>query len=269
MNITQTPDWRQLLLEALSEPGRMSKAYSMFYRYSFGNIVWVTAQLSRRNLPISPVASFNHWKELGRQVKKGEKALAMLMPRMHKKTEPVAEEDKYIFSGFMVRNHWFSLDQTDGAEYVPDVLAGKWDSVLALETLGVHEEAFAHIDGNCMGYAKPSKGVIAVNPMNPLSWKTRFHELAHCLLHRKDGLLSDDYQPVYSLGEVEAESVAYLCCATLNLPGIEESRGYIQHWMNRTGSRELAAKNIQRIFSATGRILSAGNAINSGGSNHE
>jgi hypothetical protein len=34
-----------------------------------------------------------------------------------------------------------------------------------------------------------------------------------------------------SLRELEAEATAMLVCAALNLPGIEEARGYIQHWV--------------------------------------
>ena len=33
-----------------------------------------------------------------------------------------------------------------------------------------------------------------------------------------------------NLEECEAESVALLCCATLDLPGMDEARGYIQRW---------------------------------------
>ena len=33
-----------------------------------------------------------------------------------------------------------------------------------------------------------------------------------------------------NLRECEAESVALLCCAALDLPGVAECRGYIQLW---------------------------------------
>ncbi len=257
---TKSLDWNSLLQEALSAPGHISEAYSMFHRYSIVNRLWVIKQLKIRKLPLSPIASFNRWKELGRKVRKGEKALSMFVPCTNKVIESESNDLKYIITGFMVRNKWFSLIQTEGEEYVSDVLAGKWDYQLALNTLGIREEPFSDIDGNCGGYAKTSESVIAINPLVPQPWKIRFHEMAHCLLHKDDEFLSDSYQLDYSMEEVEAECVAYLCCASLNLPGIEESRGYIQLWMDHSIYSELTKKNIQRIFSAADRILSSGNA---------
>lgn len=255
-----TPDWKKLLVDALTLPGRLSAAYSMFHNYSFSNRLWAMAQLEARGLPISPIASYNGWKKLGRQVKKGEKALFLLMPRMYRKKDAsgALTDPEDIRMGFMVRNHWFSLDQTEGEAYEPDLLIPEWNRVAALDALGLREEVFSDMNGNKMGYSVPCEGVIAVNPLNPLPWKTRFHEIAHCLLHTEAAMLSDDQVLDDSLIEVEAESVAYLCCASLGLPGLAESRGYIQHWMQGTESKRLTGKNIQRIFGAADRILSAG-----------
>jgi hypothetical protein len=41
----------------------------------------------------------------------------------------------------------------------------------------------------------------------------------------------------------------------LGLSGLEESRGYIQHWMTGTN---ISDKTAQRIFSAANNILEAG-----------
>jgi hypothetical protein len=56
-----------------------------------------------------------------------------------------------------------------------------------------------------------------------------------------------------NIREVEAESVALICCEALGLPGAEFSRGYIQHW----GS-EIPEKSARRIFTAADKILKAG-----------
>ena len=62
--------------------------------------------------------------------------------------------------------------------------------------------------------------------------------------------------------EAEAEAVAYLCCATLGLPGLDESRGYIQDWLgSKERSEELAKKSAARVFSAADRILKAGTGV--------
>lgn len=151
-----TPDWKQLLEDALNLPGKLSTAYSMFHRYSLANRLWAIAQLMKRGLPIAPIASYNRWKQLGRQVKRGEKALSLFVPRLYRKKDESGEatDSKDRLVGFMVKHHWFSLDQTEG-------------------------EVCQNLDD--------------------------------------------------SLIEVEAESVAYLCCTTLGLPGLEASRTYIQN----------------------------------------
>ncbi|MFZ1547090.1 MAG: hypothetical protein WAT12_08305 [Candidatus Nitrotoga sp.] len=59
--------------------------------------------------------------------------------------------------------------------------------------------------------------------------------------------------------EAEAEAVAYLCCATLGLPGLEESRDYIQGWLgSKARSEEFSKKSASRVFSAADKILKAG-----------
>jgi hypothetical protein len=55
--------------------------------------------------------------------------------------------------------------------------------------------------------------------------KTLFHDIAHVILgYHADGGLN-------SLKEVEAESVALICCEVLGLPGPEFSRASVQHWL--------------------------------------
>jgi hypothetical protein len=96
--------------------------------------------------------------------------------------------------------------------------------------------------------------------------KTTFHELAHILLgHTKSGVrMLDGDDLARGIMEAEAESVAFICCATLDLPGLDEARGYVQHWLSGgLGRREEDAeqfrvKSAARIFSVANRILKAG-----------
>ena len=55
--------------------------------------------------------------------------------------------------------------------------------------------------------------------------------------------------------EVEAESVALICCESLALTGACQCRGYIQHWLHGQSFPENSA---QRIFRAADQILKAG-----------
>src|SRR6266516_1492638 len=72
--------FRQLLEEAITKPGTLMKAYSLFWNYSLGNQLLALFQAAERGLTLGPIASFNRWKELGSYVKRGEKAIELCMP---------------------------------------------------------------------------------------------------------------------------------------------------------------------------------------------
>ena len=266
-------DWNALFEQALTQPGVMSKAYSVFYEYSLGNAFLAASQLIDRKLPISPIASFNKWKELGRMVKKGEKAIALVMPVTVKSKSKDEGEDGGVntesgsntqakSSGrtiFILKNNWFALCQTDGAEHAHEVVIPKWDKARALASLGITEQDFKSMSGNAQGYAIPNEKKLAINPLAALPWKTTFHEMAHCLLHSAEAQMADGELLQRCIKEAEAESVAYLCCATLDLPGLEQSRAYIQHWLgSEEQSEEFKKKSAMRVFSAANKILKAG-----------
>lgn len=262
------PDWNALFEQALTQPGVMSKAYSVFHEYSLGNAFLAACQLFDRKLPLSPIATFNKWKELGRMVKKGEKAIQLVMP-VQVKIKSKEEEGEAGITGqdqgaatktiFILKNNWFALCQTDGAEYAHEVVIPKWDKARALASLGITEQDFKSMSGNTQGYAIPNEKKFAINPLAALPWKTTFHEMAHCLLHSAEAQMADGEMLQRCIKEAEAESVAYLCCATLELPGLEQSRAYIQHWLgSEEQSEEFKKKSAARVFAAANKILKAG-----------
>jgi hypothetical protein len=125
----------------------------------------------------------------------------------------------------------------------------------ALQALDVHEVAFDALNGNVLGFARARS--IAINPVNPLPHKTRFHEIAHVLLgHTTDADQADGELTPRNLQECEAEAVAMLCCAALGLPGLDLSRGYIQSWWGR--GNPIPERSAQRVLKVTDQILKAG-----------
>jgi hypothetical protein len=87
--------------------------------------------------------------------------------------------------------------------------------------------------------------------------KTTFHEIAHIVLgHTTSEKLVDSEQTARHLREVEAESVALICCETLGLEGTDFCRGYIQHWLK--AEKEIPNHTAARIFAAATSILKAG-----------
>lgn len=252
-----TLNFADLLQNAVTEPGVISKAYSAFHSYSIGNQMAAAFQCSNRGIEISPIASYKAWLEKGRQVKKGEKAIALCMPitcKGAKENKTTGESEEFTFSKFSWKNNWFVLSQTEGEEYAPEIVIPEWNKEKALEVLGITEGSFKHASGNTQGYA--SGASIAINPLAEFKHKTRFHELAHIVLgHCAELTLTDTPNTPQNLMEVEAESVAYILCSILSLPGLEESRGYIQHWLR---SQVIPEKSAQKIFSTANKILLAG-----------
>jgi antirestriction protein ArdC len=245
-----------LLRSAVTEPGIIATAYRQFHNYSFGNMLLAHVQCMQRGLQPGPIATFPRWKDLGRYVRKGERAITLCMPVTVKRPAETdgTGEDPIAFTRFVFRRNWFVLSQTEGGELPPAALP-TWDAGRALATLLITEVPFEHLDGNCLGYARERS--IAISPINPLPHKTRFHEIGHVLLgHTAEGVQADGEITPRNLREVEAESVALLCCAALDLPGAEFSRGYIQSWW-KCGNA-IPERSAQRILKAADQILRAG-----------
>lgn len=243
----------ELLAQALSEPGIVSAAYQRFHRFSLGNQSLAAMQLLQRGMSLSPIASYTHWKSLGRSIRKGERALALFVPVTIKKREQDAETDQ-VFTWFKLASRWFSLEQTEGPEYDEPLIIPAWNSEQALEQLHITEKSFAMVNGNVQGYAQ--KRTIAINPLAEFPHKTRFHELGHVVLgHTTENDCWDIETLPQQVQEAEAEGVAFILCALLGLPGLEESRGYIQSWLTGTA---LPEKSAQRIFTAAQTIMEAG-----------
>ncbi len=195
-------------------------------------------------------------------MRKGEKALTLCMPvTIKRKTETVdadgaddADSESATFTRFVYKARWFVLSQTEG-EPVPEPEIPSWDAARALAALSVEQIPFDATDGNCLGYAR--ERAIAINPVNSLPHKTRFHELAHVLLgHTAEGVQADSEITLRSLRECEAEAVALVCCAALALPGVAECRGYIQSWWGQ--GHEIPERSAQRILKTADQILKAG-----------
>src|SRR5438132_4460775 len=160
------------------------------------------------------------------------------------------------------RARWFVVSQTFGSDLGP-VTIPEWDAERALATLGIECIPFDKTDGNCQGFARGNQ--IAINPVAQLPHKTLFHEIAHVLLHTSEGDFTDTEQTPRNLREVEAESVALLCCEALGLEGADYARGYIQHWLYEGigyNCDAIPEQSAQKIFRAADQIMRAGRPTN-------
>jgi antirestriction protein ArdC len=283
------PDWAALLHEALTQPGLLSDAYRQFHRYSAGNAMLIALQAMSRGLPLGPVASFKAWLNKGYAVKKGEKALAMVMPVTVTAKAADPEEDSAESSSprsekasaskggakggskrtiFMFRRNWFIFSQVEpGEDAQPLEIAQtpEWSLERASEALGIVLLPFDMADGNCQGYA--CEDGIAVNPLARFPVKTAAHEMAHVLLGHVNGDVIIDHEKLpRSKKEAEAESVAFIVAASLGQSeeALSSARAYIQGYLGvrgTTGSpevEEFKKKSASRIFSVADKILRAG-----------
>jgi antirestriction protein ArdC len=253
-----TPNFSILLQDAVNKPGSIMRAYSAFHNYSLGNQLLALFECHARGIEPGPINTFPAWKDLGRHVKKGEKAITLCMPVNVKRKEidGTGEEQDVTFTTFVYKPRWFVLSQTDGQEIERPAIPA-WNADKALHALEVQRTEFTLLDGNCQGYAQ--KRSIAINPVAQLPHKTLFHEVAHVILgHTTEADFSDSEETPKSLREVEAEAVAMLCCEALDLEGAEFCRGYIQEWLRRDGATAIPEKSAQKILRAADQILKAG-----------
>jgi hypothetical protein len=272
-------EWSMILVDAVSKPGVISEAYCRFWNYSVGNQLLAMFECTVRGIEPGPINTFLGWRDCGRHVKKGEKAITLCMPvsckvrkaRAQREAaaeqtagEAEAEDDKAVeatVTRFIYRPHWFVLSQTEGADYVPAALP-EWREERALTALAVERMQFTHTNGNIQGYACQRQ--VAVSPIAFAPHRTLFHEIAHVVLGHTleiDRMEDDEYTP-RNIREAEAESVALICCESLGVPGADFCRGYIQHWLS---GATIPDRSAQRIFKAADQILKAGRAATEAG----
>jgi hypothetical protein len=269
MSSTSSPDvpkWSALLVEAVNKPGLIMDAYSAFHHYSIGNQILAMIQCQLRGLEPGPINTFPGWQALGRNVKRGERALTLCMPITRKHRDEGSENGtndetngEHAYTAFVYKPRWFVIAQTMGEEFTPPRMP-EWDAERALAALDIEQIAFTDTDGNCQGYAK--KRQIAINPVAQLPHKTLFHEAAHVILgHTTEADFTDTERTPKNLREVEAEAVALLCCEALNLEGADYCRGYIQNWLCPAigyNGDAIPEKSAQKIFRTADQILRAG-----------
>src|SRR2546421_7213524 len=133
-----SPQWSQLLREAVAQPGLLLKAYSAFHGYSIGNQLLALIQCKMRGIQPGPISTYPGWLEKGRHVRKGERALVLCQPLTFKNREKQSESDADSFTRFVYKARWFALSQTEGDPVEPPTIP-EWLKERALDALGISE----------------------------------------------------------------------------------------------------------------------------------
>lgn len=206
---------------------------SRFHHCSFNNVLLI---MSHTDGLATQVAGFRTWKQIDRIVRKGEKAIWIMAPRTRKvdaesEATPDAVDEKKarrILAGFKAVPV-FHISQTDG-EPLPEVCSrlygdepGVYGQLVAVaHSIGytVELEALSGPNGDCTFDLRRIRVEVRNDARQQV--KTLAHELGHAMLH--EGYID------WSLAELEAESVAYIVCASLGIDSSDYSFGYVAGW---------------------------------------
>ncbi|TFD15497.1 hypothetical protein E3T26_06865 [Cryobacterium sp. TMT1-21] len=242
-------EWAELLEEAINLDGSLGQTYSRFHSYSFGNQIALYMQGAT-----GPVASYKKWTELGRQVRRGSKAMAVQVPLIYKEANKDGVLENQV-KGFKWVNSVFELADTDGDE-LPPYEPPEWSRERAMGTLGIQQVAFESMNGNSQGHSRGNE--VAINPVAAYPFKTLLHELGHVVLKHTTPEGLEEYQSHRGVFEFQAEGTAYLAMNELNAldqMNAPESRDYIQTWLRGEKPDD---KAIRQVFTATDSILKSG-----------
>jgi len=232
---------------------------SAFRRYSFNNLMLIALQCPNA----THVAGFRKWQELGRQVRKGEKAIKILGYSTKKitKTDPVTgEEVEDRVKRFPVLSV-FDVTQTDG-EPVP---SNAYQLPTGEGPAGMLERLSAWLRGEgwtlrelplggmMEGYTDHQRRIIATEAgLEPAArLVVLLHEAAHALLHENDA----DYVTHRGVCETEAESTAYVIANLIGMDVDASSVSYVAGWAK--ADREVITAAATNVLRAVNTIAAA------------
>ena len=226
---------------------RWAKTLSRFTKYSAGNALLIMIQRPDATY----VAGYSTWQSLGRQVQRGEKAIAILAPVTRKvepdpTADPVTEPERKLV-GFRTASV-FDVSQTSGRPLSvphPEPLVGNRmaDALHRMIPLVGHPVRFGDT-GEAFGYWSPSEGQIVIRATAPPNhqFKTLLHEWSHSLGVKTVQDIADRHR---GTEEIIAETTAYVVAGALGLDTTEYSKGYVGSWAD--GDPKAVAQATQAI----------------------
>lgn len=241
------------------------KFISKFPKYSPKNL----NLLYHQNSKVIQVASFNKWKEMGRHVTKGAKALYIYAPSIRIKKDKAGQPVKNDKGEVQKTTTFilvpvFDVAQTSGKELpklVNDLGGDFTDPHLFLTTYQALSStspvpiAIQKIeDAEVKGYFTPQDSQIVLQKSmgQNMTIKTLIHEVSHARLHADSTTKFGD--STYRRQEFEAESVAYIVSNHLGIDASEYSFGYLANWTK--GDIEQFSESLKVIVDESKAIIS-------------
>lgn len=259
------------------------KFASKFTDYSARNTLLINLQRPDATL----VAAYGKWKQLGRQVERGQTGIEILAPVAYK-TNQVLETERPAVDEFgnqlynpdgtekmetvekpmtglaFKKVYVFDVSQTSGKELPDPVieLTGDIDSArkeavfAALKKVTGIDIEFKDIKGGAKRYYSATNNEIVIKSgmSDAQTLKTAFHEAAHNLLHDPAKDIVTNKSP-RNEKEVQAESVAFMVAERFGIDTSEYSFPYIASWSD--------GKQLEHLKSALQEIQEAAKKISS------
>lgn len=232
-------------------------AMSRFHNYSFGNVLEIT----RQRPDATRVAGFWTWKNLGRNVKAGQKGIRILAPivGVRRKTDEealkgISNQKERMLLGF--RNAYvFDIAQTEGVE-LPNMHEVKGDPGENTERLAAFVESrgiqlvYSEKIAPAMGMSYGGRIALLPGQSKAEEFSTLVHETAHEFLHKAERRRAT----AKTMRELEAESVAFVVGKAVGLKNDNASADYIQLYQ---GNSSLLAESLEIIQQTASLILAA------------
>jgi len=253
-----------------------------FHNYSANNSLLILVQRP----DATRVAGYRKWRDLGRQVRRGEEGLKILAPILRTVEDEETGEKARILCSYKVVKV-FDVSQTDpvpGAEPLPEKPRPKVlrsDSETArvlgrslLAFCGSEGVPVAEDDAELDRLSSGANGVYLLREKRILlrsalsadgRAKTRAHELAHHLLHRDaEGTEAD--RPTF---EAEAEGTAYAVLSYFSVDASEYSFAYVARWAESKEVVKTALSNIQKTVRMIVEVVESRDAREDGATDSE
>lgn len=255
---TNGSDTRQIIRQAIDELAAALEAgesaclrtylagMARFHRYSLGNIFLIHMQCPRA----SRIAGYGTWQRLGRQVRRGEKAIRILAPVVWKDPDDKAGKAGVVaFKTTCV----FDVSQTEGQPlpafatvagdpgvHLARLKAFVRDSRISLE--------YSDRTGAAEGMSLGGRIVLKSGLKPAEEFAVLAHETAHELLHAK----AESRPEEKTVRETEAEAVAFVVCQAVGLDTNTAASDYIQLYR---GDKDTLLASLERIQRTAAMVI--------------
>lgn len=200
-------------------------------------------------------ATYKGWQKVGRQVKRGEKAHAvMLRPQTYKRTvvNPETEEEEEItwtkYIPFLV----FSLDQTEGEPLQNNDLVHGESKVSLEDMMAKFKDEFDIKRSNTQLVRGSTNGEY-IKVSEYLNENSAISTFIHEVAHNRCGHFDEHKDLDENVMELEAESVSFMVTSMLGLQN-EKSRLYICGW-NNLDAREVVQERASMLVNVAEEIF--------------